>query len=153
MEVIYGLIGVVIGAILKDYIKFSFFKRKKDYEYEVKMIHKAIQSMKDLLGSMSTTKNSIDMFLKNTTDDSLKKALKDITKCIKCFEDNRGDLFLFIYKEKSPIFIDYAVILQAMLDNYKEKDKDKICDTFEKFKSLYDEYYEQLEKFEKKPKV
>ena len=61
MEAIYGISGILIGAILKDFIKFSFFKRKKDYEYEIKVIDKAIKTMKALLGNMSTSKNSIEI--------------------------------------------------------------------------------------------
>lgn len=153
MEAIYGISGILIGAILKDFIKFSFFKRKKDYEYEIKVIDKAIKTMKALLGNMSTSKNSIEIFLKEKDKNKRKKALEDITNCIQYFENNRRDLFLFIYKEKSPIFIDFAIVLQTMLNNYKKKDLHKIDTTFAKFKLLYNEYYEQLERFEKKPRI
>jgi len=110
--------------------------------------------MSGLLGNMSKSKNSVELFLKDSTDkDRLKKAKIHMAECIKYFEDNREDLYLFIQKEESPIFIDYAVVLQSILENYKQDKNLRLKETFTKFKILYDEYYKQLEIFKNKPKI
>ena len=156
IETVVGIISFIGGFFIKDYFKFRIFKRKKDYNYELKIMQEANKSMKKLLTKMSIAKNSINEFYKdNSNRNKFKKAKNDISDCINYFEKNRAELFMYIAKEESPIFIDYAVVLRNTLEScFGDKKKvSKLVKTLENFQKLYDNYYNQFELFSKKPKI
>jgi transcriptional regulator with XRE-family HTH domain len=158
METAIGVISFIGGFIIKDFFKFQMLKRKKDYQYEIEIMKKANKSMEKLLTKMSTSKNSINEYLKDDSNiTKLKKANKDISECVNYFEKNRADLFLYIAKEESPIFIDHTIVLRDSLLYLKEKkDNDILNDlslSLSNYQKLYDNYYQQYELFSKRPKI
>lgn len=143
----FGLAGIILGGAITYFLK----DNKISLETRMKIVHESLDSMKDLLSNMSNTKNKVSNLMKNIKENKLldtksyEETLESIQTCITYFNANRGGLYIFIAKDESPLFIDYAVILQSVIsniNNYQDflEHQEQIEKSYDTFNHLYSEY-------------
>ncbi|MFK5975216.1 MAG: hypothetical protein QM493_01795 [Sulfurovum sp.] len=163
-NLLYGVSLTGIVAILvfwaKSRLQYSIkHENDKKFEnlknqYETNKNTKAV--IKGLLSKMSSVKNSVNSLLKDIehkqsiNENLFKKVEQSIKEANDYFNNNRGNLYDFIDKESSPIFVDNIVILENAVHGLKTlidiKHRKTLQDSYDNFHSLYNKYYAKYEK-------
>lgn len=144
---LFGLVGIILGGVVTYFLR----ENKISLETRMKIIHESLDSMKNLLSSMSNTKNKVNLLISDIEKTKLidtkihKDTIDTIQECINNFNKNRGGLYIFIAKDESPLFIDYAVVLISVVSNITDyqdylKHQEQIKKSYDTFKNLYTEY-------------
>lgn len=147
IEGLFGLGGIILGGVVTYFLR----ENKISLETRMKIIHESLDSMKNLLSNMSNTKNKVNSFISDIEKTKLidtkihKDTIDTIQVCINNFNKNRGGLYIFIAKDKSPLFIDYAVVLINLVSDITDyqdylKHQEKIKISYDTFNNLYTEY-------------
>lgn len=152
-EIIVGGVFTIVGVILK--IAYDYYKSNAESSEKIRLdtIKNSINALKELVSSMLKVRTKMEVLMKNSNKNfkasELETLSNEIKDCLACFNENRLDLYIFIAKDESPMFIDYIITLYSCVDSLmdidEKKDKDEIMtickSTFSSFSKLYDEYY------------
>jgi hypothetical protein len=144
---LFGLAGIILGGVVTYFLR----ENKISLETRMKIIHESLDSMKNLLSNMSNTKNKVNFFISDIEKTKLidtkthQDTIDTIQECINYFNKNRGGLYIFIAKDESPLFIDYAVVLISVVSNINDyqdylQHQKQIKKSYDTFKNLYTEY-------------
>jgi len=146
IEGLFGLGGIILGGVVTYFLK----DNKIGLDTRMKVIHESLDAMKSLLSKMSSAKNKINYLIqdieknKSFNADFTKEAMENMTDCVKYFEEHRAELFIFIAKDESPLFIDYAIALKELIEHtYNNKNleyREQIIKSNTTFINLYNEY-------------